>query len=106
MMELAHLHELLLGVMADANYKQAFEAAEPLLEDLAKRADKEAHPVEQMVVGLYGWLGVADAQGDRQCRNGVRHGGASELGQRPGQRPSQGLLRQVIGGGESSSNPC
>ena len=56
MMELAHLHELLLGVMADADYKQAFEAAEPLLEDLAKRADKEAHPVEQMVVGLYGWL--------------------------------------------------
>ena len=29
LMELAHLHELLLGAMADAEYKSAFDAAEP-----------------------------------------------------------------------------
>ena len=55
-MELAHLHELLLGAMADADYKVAFEAAEPFLKDLGTRSSKAAHPVEQLVVGLYGWL--------------------------------------------------
>ena len=56
LMELAHLHELLLGAMADADYKAAFDAAEPLLKDLGTRSSKAAHPVEQLVVGLYGWL--------------------------------------------------
>ncbi len=56
LMELAHLHELLLGAMADAEYKATFEAAEPLLKDLGSRASRAAHPVEQLVVGLYGWL--------------------------------------------------
>lgn len=56
MMELAHLHELLLGTMADATYQSAFEAAAPMLEDLSKKTDKQTHPVEQLMVGLYGWL--------------------------------------------------
>lgn len=56
LMELAHLHELLLGAMADADYKAAFDTAEPLLKDLGTRSSKASHPVEQLVVGLYGWL--------------------------------------------------
>lgn len=56
LMELAHLHELLLGVMADESYKSAFSEAEPFLKELAKKSDKQVHPVEQLVIGLYGWL--------------------------------------------------
>ncbi|MGB1384393.1 MAG: DUF4924 family protein [Flavobacteriales bacterium] len=56
LMELAHLHELLLGAMADAEYKGAYEAAAPILKELSAKSSKEVHPVEQMVIGLYGWL--------------------------------------------------
>ena len=56
MMELAHLHELLLGAMADAEYKGAFEAAEPFLKELGAKSERQVHPVEQLVIGLYGWL--------------------------------------------------
>lgn len=27
-----------------------------MLEDLSKKIDKQTHPVEQLMVGLYGWL--------------------------------------------------
>ena len=55
-MELAHLHELLLGAMADAEYKEAFESAEPFLKELGAKSERQVHPVEQLVIGLYGWL--------------------------------------------------
>lgn len=56
LMELAHLHELLLGAMADAEYKEAFDAAEPFLKELGTKSERQVHPVEQLVIGLYGWL--------------------------------------------------
>jgi hypothetical protein len=56
LMELAHLHELLVGAMADTQYKEAFHSAEPFLKELATKSAKQVHPVEQMVIGLYGWL--------------------------------------------------
>ena len=56
LMELAHLHELLLGAMSDAAYKAAFHAAEPFLKELAAKSEREVHPIEQLVIGLYGWL--------------------------------------------------
>ncbi|MGB0463026.1 MAG: DUF4924 family protein [Flavobacteriales bacterium] len=56
LMELAHLHELLLGAMADAAYKSAFDQASPFVKELAAKTEKEVHPVEQLVIGLYGWL--------------------------------------------------
>lgn len=57
MVELAHLHEMLLGPLENLRYKEAFEAADPMLRDLvAKQKDDVSHPVEQMLIGLYGWL--------------------------------------------------
>ena len=53
LMELAHLHELLLGAMADAAYKSAFDQASPFVKELAAKTEKEVHPVEQLVIGLY-----------------------------------------------------
>ena len=52
---MAHLHELLLGAMADANTR-AFETAEPFLKELGAKSERQVHPVEQLVIGLYGWL--------------------------------------------------
>ncbi|MDA0903301.1 MAG: DUF4924 family protein [Bacteroidetes bacterium] len=56
MMELAHLHELLVGAMVDSNYQEAFREARPLLDELTKRLDRDMHPVEKLSMGLYGWL--------------------------------------------------
>lgn len=56
LMELAHLHELLLGPLADAEYKASFEAAEPFLTELSEKSEKKVHAVEHLIVGLYGWL--------------------------------------------------
>ena len=56
LMELAHLHELLLASKVDAAYKSAFEAAQPFLKDLEAKSERQAHPVEQLAIGLYGWL--------------------------------------------------
>lgn len=56
MMELAHLHEMLLGALLDSDYQQAYEAAGPMLKELSAKGTKEIHPTEQLVVGLYGWL--------------------------------------------------
>jgi|TARA_B110000459_G_C16552471_1_gene467404 hypothetical protein len=55
--ELAHLHEMLLGPLEDLRYKEAFDAAGPMLKDLVvKQNDEVNHPVEQLLIGLYGWL--------------------------------------------------
>ena len=55
--ELAHLHEMLLGPLDDLRYKEAFEAADSMLQDLvAKQKEDVSHPVEQLLIGLYGWL--------------------------------------------------
>ena len=56
LMELAHLHELLLGALADKQYKEVFESAQPFLSELESRSERKSHPVEQLVIGLYGWL--------------------------------------------------
>ena len=56
MAELAHLHELLLGMLQDSQYQEAFEQAKPLLEDLSDRLPTQAHPVEQLALALYGWM--------------------------------------------------
>ena len=42
--------------MADAAYKSAFDQASPFVKELAAKTEKEVHPVEQLVIGLYGWL--------------------------------------------------
>ena len=56
MAELAHLHELLLGTLDDARYREAFNQAEPYLKDLGEKSPNEVHPVEQLALALYGWL--------------------------------------------------
>lgn len=57
LVELAHLHEMLLGPLEDLRYKETFETAKPMLDELkAKQPDSAAHPVEQLLIGLYGWL--------------------------------------------------
>lgn len=56
LMELAHLHELLVGAMFDAAYKETFASAEPFLKELSQKSEKQVHPVEQLIIGLYGWL--------------------------------------------------
>jgi len=56
MMELAHLHELLVGAMVDSKYLEAYREARPLLDELTKRLDRDMHPVEKLSLGLYGWL--------------------------------------------------
>ena len=57
MVELAHLHEMLLGPFEDKRYKEAFEIAEPMMKDLSvKQPGFAGHPVEQLLVVLYGCL--------------------------------------------------
>ena len=57
MVELAHLHEMLLGPMEDKRYKESFEVAEPMMKELsAKQPGPASHPVEQLLVVLYGFL--------------------------------------------------
>ena len=57
LVELAHLHEMLIGALEDLRYKEAFETAQPFLKELsAKQNDEAVHPVEQLLIGLYGWL--------------------------------------------------
>ena len=56
LMELAHLHELLIGPLDDSAYKESFATAEPLLQELGTKSESSVHPVEQLVIGLYGWL--------------------------------------------------
>ena len=57
LVELAHLHEMLVGPLEDHRYKESFETATPLLSELsAKHPGPEIHPVEQLLIGLYGWL--------------------------------------------------
>ena len=52
MAELAHLHELLLGTLNDARYREAFNEAEPYLKDLGEKSPNEVHPVEQLALAL------------------------------------------------------
>jgi hypothetical protein len=48
---------MLLGPLEDMRYKEAFAEADPMLCDLvAKQKEDISHPVEQMLIGLYGWL--------------------------------------------------
>ncbi len=55
--ELAHLHEMLLGPLEDLRYKDAFEASNTMLQDLAAKQKEDVnHPVEQLLIGLYGWM--------------------------------------------------
>jgi len=57
MVELAHLHEILLGPLNDKRYSESFETAVPLLKEIsAKQPGPEGHPVEQLLVALYGFL--------------------------------------------------
>ncbi len=57
MVELAHLHEMLIGAMDDKRYKEAFEIAEPMMKELSeKQPGPSSHPVEQLLVVLYGFL--------------------------------------------------
>jgi len=57
MVELAHLHEMLLGALDDKRYKECFEVAEPMIKELSvKQPGPSGHPVEQLLVGLYGFL--------------------------------------------------
>ena len=57
MVELAHLHEMLLGPLNDKRYIESFEAAVPLLKEIsAKQPGPKGHPVEQLLVALYGFL--------------------------------------------------
>ena len=57
MVELAHLHEMLLGPLDDKRYSESFETAVPLLKEIsAKQPGPEGHPVEQLLVALYGFL--------------------------------------------------
>ena len=57
MVELAHLHEMLIGPMEDKRYKESFEVAEPMMKELsAKQPGPASHPVEQLLVVLYGFL--------------------------------------------------
>ncbi|HHZ81699.1 MAG TPA: DUF4924 family protein [Flavobacteriales bacterium] len=57
LVELAHLHEMLLGPTEDLRYKEAFDVAKPMLKELKKNtSDSTEHPVEQLLIGLYGWL--------------------------------------------------
>ncbi|MBM71501.1 MAG: hypothetical protein CL847_01780 [Crocinitomicaceae bacterium] len=57
MVELAHLHEMLVGPMEDKRYKEAFEVAQPIMKELsAKQPGPASHPVEQLLVVLYGFL--------------------------------------------------
>ncbi len=57
MVELAHLHEMLIGPMEDKRYKEAFEVAEPMMKELSvKQPGPASHPVEQLLVVLYGFL--------------------------------------------------
>ena len=56
-LELAHLHEMLLGPLGDKRYSESFETAVPLLKEIsAKQPGPEGHPVEQLLVALYGFL--------------------------------------------------
>lgn len=57
--ELALLHDLLIGPMADKGYVKAFETASAQLEVVAQKAGKSGgveHPVMTMMTALYGWL--------------------------------------------------
>ena len=57
MVELAHLHEMLLGPLQDKRYKEVFEIAQPMMKDLrTKQIGSAGHPVEQLLVVLYGCL--------------------------------------------------
>ena len=57
LVELAHLHEMLLGPLEDLRYKEAFDTAEPMIKELsAKQPGPSGHPVEQLLIALYGWL--------------------------------------------------
>ena len=56
MMELAHLHELLMNTVKDADYIAAFEASKPFLDELSSKSGQNVHPVEQLTIGMYGWL--------------------------------------------------
>ena len=57
MVELAHLHEMLLGPLDDNRYKEAFEIAEPMMHEItAKQPGPIGHPIEQLLVVLYGFL--------------------------------------------------
>ena len=57
MVELAHLHEMLLGPLDDKMYSESFETAVPLLKEIsAKQPGPKGHPVEQLLVALYGFL--------------------------------------------------
>ena len=57
MVELAHLHEMLLGPLDDKRYSESFKTAVPLLKEIsAKQPGPEGHPVEQLLVALYGFL--------------------------------------------------
>ena len=57
LVELAHLHEMLVGPLEDLRYKEAFDTAEPMIKELsAKQPGPSGHPVEQLLIALYGWL--------------------------------------------------
>ena len=57
MVELAHLHEMLLGPLENLRYKESYDVAEPLIKELsAKQPGPAGHPVEQLLIALYGLL--------------------------------------------------
>jgi len=56
MIELTYLHQTLLEVLKDAEYKEAVDAAGPHLAAMAERGAEQRTPVESMLVALYGWL--------------------------------------------------
>ena len=44
-------------VFYNLRYKEAFDTAEPMIKELsAKQPGPSGHPVEQLLIALYGWL--------------------------------------------------
>lgn len=56
MIELTYLHQTLLEVLKDEEYREAVEKARPHLKAMAERGAEQRTEVEAMLVALYGWL--------------------------------------------------
>lgn len=56
MIELTYLHQTLLNVLKDEEYRSAVEKAKPHIAAMAERGAEQRTELDAMLVALYGWL--------------------------------------------------
>ena len=93
LMELAHLHELLLGPWPTRGTRRPLTLLSRLLKELGTKSERQVHPVEQLVIGLYGWLVLRMKKQAISAETEAAMVGLAQLGERLRQRPFEGVFR-------------